>query len=778
MGILCNPVMMWRDAGGGYTGALVGEWAAAAHGDAEAVVLAQLKALLEWRQVHEPWGVDPDIQGTSLVEYRVDIRAEYQSEDERRTAPCPELLPFRVPCVVGMQENGVLVCVMPHLGIRFTYDESSELRALVQHYVIEGLQGLTPLELARALPPVSPYLAEIHVPHEVRTRTVPWSEREEIRSLVAVADPLLSERARGSSTAAYGREELAIELARRLANERGNLLLVGEAGVGKSTLLRDAVRRSLRDTNSAKDEPEGDVGQGSNSMPGRFWRTSAARIISGMSYLGQWEERCEEVIHQLARVDGVLCLERLLELVQVGGAGVADSVATFLLPYLQRGELRMIAESTPEELDACRRVMPGLLDVFQILTVPVFDPATCRSALERVAQAHAKAAKVEFPPGGSALVQQLFSRFQPYATLPGPAVDFIRGLIHEASTTSVSGTGTEPARELQKSHILSGFARRTGLPELLLRDEKPLDLGSVRRYFEEQIMGQPAAVQTAVRVIASIKAGLTDPMRPSAVLLFCGPTGVGKTALAQALATFCFGASGQKDRLVRLDLSEFSGPFSVRRLVQGPGGEPADWLQKVRAQPFCVVLFDEIEKAAPEVFDLLLGVLDEGRLTDSFGKVTHFRSAMLILTSNLGSSQSSRMGFGSDAGPDYDAEVQKFFRPEFFNRLDAVVSFNPLSPEDVRRIVRKEFREIQSREGISAQGWTLEWTPALEEAVARAGYDHRLGTRPLQRALERMVVMPLARWLLQNQPAPGSQVCLALGDDGLLKVSVGVAVGS
>jgi ATP-dependent Clp protease ATP-binding subunit ClpA len=320
---------------------------------------------------------------------------------------------------------------------------------------------------------------------------------------------------------------------------------------------------------------------------------------------------------------------------------------------------------------------------------------------------------------------------------------------------------------------LSAFAQRTGLPEFLLRDNLPLDLGRVRDHFEEQIVGQPAAIQTAVRVVASIKAGLTDPSRPSAVLLFCGPTGVGKTALAQALAAYCFGAAGQKDRLVRLDLSEFSGPLAAHRLVQGMAGEPAAWLQKVRAQPFCVVLFDEIEKAAPEVFDVLLGVLDEGRLTDTFGRVTHFRSAIVILTSNLGSSQSARMGFGLDSGPDYDAEVQKFFRPEFFNRLDSVVAFNALTPEDVRKIVRKELGEIRMREGVASLGLELAWESGLEEAIARAGYDHRLGTRPLQRALERMVVVPLARWLLEIQPARGSRIHLSLDDEGRLRVSVG-----
>jgi ATP-dependent Clp protease ATP-binding subunit ClpC len=162
------------------------------------------------------------------------------------------------------------------------------------------------------------------------------------------------------------------------------------------------------------------------------------------------------------------------------------------------------------------------------------------------------------------------------------------------------------------------------------------------------------------------------------------------------------------------------------------------------------VLFDEIEKAAPEVFDVLLSLLDEGRLTDRFGRVTWFRSAIVILTSNLGANASSSAGFGADSGPSYESEVSKFFRPEFFNRLDAVITFKPLRHADVESIVRKELSELAAREGLSTARIRLTWTEPLVTALAREGYDHRLGARPLQRAIERLVVTPLARWKVAN----------------------------
>ena len=291
-----------------------------------------------------------------------------------------------------------------------------------------------------------------------------------------------------------------------------------------------------------------------------------------MKYLGQWEERVEAVIAELGELGGVLCVERLLELVRTGGHGPADSVAAFLVPYLARGELRMVAEVTPAELDACRRLMPGLPDLFQIVRVEPFARAAALAVIDKQLETAASGPGVEVERGSGERIVRLFRRFMPYAAFPGPASSFARQIVDHHVRS-----GKKP---VTPGAVVDQFRRQTGLPELFLRDEITLDRDDVLNWFRARVIDQPEACEAAANVVMTVKAGLTDPARPPAVLLFCGPTGVGKTHMAQALAAYFFGhgeeagKKGDAARLLRLDMSEYGGFDAVYRLLGPPQGEP------------------------------------------------------------------------------------------------------------------------------------------------------------------------------------------------------------
>ena len=725
------PVLVWEDFTGRFSARLIDDEEnpmnpLAGFGRTAREALIQLKEYLTWSFEREPWRSAPDFHDPQLIEFRVEVRPEFTIRG--RVYPCDESFPLRVACVHGHQQSGMLVCAMPLLGLQFYYYEASALRGLVTTYAQEALKNRTPQQLRSFLSPKSIRLDEIAVrggkPSALAVIQL------DIKNLELVATPLGSDEMRRSFSRAFGRERLVSELVQLLERERTNVLLIGESGVGKTSLLVDAIRIVERSLNS--ETPAA-------SKTHRFWTSSASRLIAGMKYLGQWEERCERVIEELARIDGVIAFEELLELVHIGGVAATDSVASFLLPFVERGEMRIVSETTPAGLDACRRLLPGFADAFRILRVPNFSQAEALSALQAYCASIERNSKVRMQSEARNLTYRLFRRFLPYEAFPGKTVDFTRRLYESAKSDQVT--------EITSDRTISAFVKATGLPELFLRDDVSLDERDLQAFFEHEVIGQPEACRAATRAVLTFKAGLNDPGRPISVLLFTGPTGVGKTELSRSLARFLFGAAEDSERFVRLDMSEYSLPGSAERLIAGPWGQPSEFINQMRRQPFAVVLFDEIEKADEGVFDLLLSVFDEGRLTDRFGRTTYFQSAVLIMTSNLGAIASETPGFGTGdeiASSTFHRAAQTFFRPEFYNRIDAVLSFSALDKESVRRIAIKELNALNAREGMMKRNIRLVWTDRLVDHVVQLGFDSRFGARPLQRVIEKEVVTPLA----------------------------------
>jgi ATP-dependent Clp protease ATP-binding subunit ClpA len=332
----------------------------------------------------------------------------------------------------------------------------------------------------------------------------------------------------------------------------------------------------------------------------------------------------------------------------------------------------------------------------------------------------------------------LLDRFVRYDNFPGKALRFLQKCVSEALL--------KKENTLNHLEIISTFSKQSGIPDFLLRDDVMLDDEVLHDFFKERIKGQDHVIHKLASLIKVFKAGLNDPNKPVATLIFAGPTGVGKTATAKAISEYFFGMGQQYRPLIRLDMSEFQHGGQIYRLI----GSEGKLVQHVREKPFSVVLLDEIEKANPLIFDALLTVLDEGILLDSAGRMTDFRNTIIIMTSNLGTTQRSSLGFRQYQGQDFEADIKAFFRPEFYNRIDSCLIFNPLDAETIQEITRYELDDIEKRAGIQQRGLKLRFTEALIAHIAEQGFDKKYGARPLQREVERLLVAPLARKLMND----------------------------
>ncbi len=625
-----------------------------------------------------------------------------------------------VPVRIGFAawaEKEIWRVVVPRFGWTLMLEDVDDAGDVLRHAVFAAMLGDEPASVFDFRPARREWIRAWELPHLSRDDDDDDDDDDLVPPTVAaIAEDWSLKLRRKLATAPVGDVPAGAALCAAVDREPPrSILLVGDSGVGKTALVRRAAKHLTEKS------------KGKHAARRRLWATSAGHITAGMVYLGMWQERCLAVARELGGSDDWLYVDRLADLLapQSDGASIADLLA----PAIVAGELRLIAEASESELARCRRRNQAFVDGFDVIRVDE-PPADVVIEMLRTQQ-HRKDPEVTWHPAALRRAVALLGAFRRDQRFPGKAMAFLDWWNQDALA---------PPRQILPGDVASAYARWSGLPIELITDEQPIGRAEIAAALRAGVIGQDHACEVVARALGRFKTGLDDPERPVASLLFVGPTGVGKTELAKQIATYLF---GNPERMVRIDLSEYMTPGSVGRLLEAGGGATS-LAEQVRRQPLCVVLLDELEKAHAEVFDVLLGVLGEGRLTDSMGRLVDLRMAVLVMTSNLGAQGRAALGFGGESAPDFSAAVRAHFRPELVGRLDHVVSFRALAPADIERIVDLEVAKIRRRPGLPQRGLTL-WLSAPARAwLATRGFDARMGARPLRRLLEEVVVAPLA----------------------------------
>jgi len=597
--------------------------------------------------------------------------------------------------------------------------------------------------------------------------------------------------------------------------KKNNPVLLGEAGVGKTAIVEGLSQKIV-----------------SCNVPSilkgrRIVTIDLALMVAGTKYRGQFEERIKAVMQEVKRAKNViLFIDELHTLVGAGGAEGAIDASNVLKPALARGEVQCIGATTPDEYRKYVEKDGALERRFQSIMVDAPSKSETLEILKGLRDRYEAHHMVHITDDAIEAATELSSRYITGRSLPDKAIDVIDeggalvrlrgmsippevkgmdedinrlgqeleeaveaqeferavGLRNERDRLRSEKSRIEQERLAEATHgvvdadvVAEIVSRMTGVPLARLEEEEARRLLHMEDELHQMVVSQDEAIQALSRAIRRSRAGMKDPKRPVASVIFAGPTGVGKTLLARALAKFLF---GDEDALVQIDMSEYMEKYSVSRLIGAPPGyvgyeEGGQLTERIRRRPYAVVLLDEIEKAHSEVFNMLLQIMEDGHLTDSFGRRVDFRNVVLIMTSNIGSDvirNSAGVGFRKrDAEVTYQTikdqlmqEVERHFRPEFLNRVDDTIVFRMLTREDLRGIVELELAKVRTR--LDSKSLGLVVNESAIELLIDKGYNPDFGARPLRRALETQLEDPLSEQILRRRFRSGTVVVDAEGD--------------
>lgn len=550
-----------------------------------------------------------------------------------------------------------------------------------------------------------------------------------------------------------GREDEIQRVIQILGRRRkNNPMLVGDPGVGKSAIVEGIAIKIIT----------GDIPP--SLADKRLVSLDLGSIVAGTKYRGDFEKRLKSIINEVASSpDVILFIDEFHTIVGAGGASGSLDAANMLKPALARGDIQCIGATTMDEF---RKIVEkdGALDRrFQKIVVEHTDIPQSISILDRLKTNYEKHHNVIYTDEAIEACVRMSDRYITDRCLPDKAIDAM-----DEAGSMVRLKNPKKTGHVNAEDVASVISKMTGIPSGRIAEGEGSKLIKMKTKLQGRIIGQDDAIDKVVRAIQRNRAGIKDPGKPIGTFLFFGPTGVGKTQLAKSLAEYLFDS---EDNMIRLDMSEYMEKFNVSRLIGAPPGyvgfeEGGQLSERVRRKPYCVVLLDEIEKAHPDVFNVLLQVMDEGRLTDSNGRTVNFRNTIVIMTSNVGSRELDEYGSGvgfSTSGRNVQGNrknvlekaVRKAFPPEFINRVDEQIFFNSLTREDIEKIIDIELKGLKQR--VKEAGFDLTVTPAAKRFVAEAGYDPSYGARPLKRAIQKHIEDPVSEHIIMDRMLSGKQ---------------------
>ena len=608
---------------------------------------------------------------------------------------------------------------------------------------------------------------EEEAPH-IRIRAVreePQQEEEEQKAsaLDEFGYDITKAAREGKLDPLVGREDEIQRVIQILGRRRkNNPMLVGDPGVGKSAIVEGIAIKIIN----------GDIPPVLANK--RLISLDLGSIVAGTKYRGDFEKRLKSIINEVAASpDVILFIDEFHTIVGAGGASGSLDAANMLKPALARGEIQCIGATTMDEFSKIVEKDGALDRRFQKIVVEHTDIQHTISILSRLKANYEKHHNVVYTDDAIEACVRMSERYITDRCLPDKAIDALDEAGSMVRLQQPKKTGIVTAE-----NVAEVISKMTGIPSGRVAEGESARLVKMREKISRRIIGQDEAIDKVVRAIQRNRAGIKDPGKPIGTFIFFGPTGVGKTQLAKSLAEYLFDS---EDNMVRLDMSEYMEKFNVSRLIGAPPGyvgfeEGGQLSERVRRKPYCVVLLDEIEKAHPDVFNLLLQVMDEGRLTDSNGRTVSFRNTILIMTSNVGSRELDEYGTGvgfNTAGRNIQSNrksvlekaVRKAFPPEFINRVDEQVFFNPLTKEDIAKIIDIELKGLKNR--VQDAGFDISVTAAAKRFVADAGYDPSYGARPLKRAVQKYIEDPVSEQIITDR--------MFGGNNGNKKLRVGLS---